>query len=1225
MPRIYATANTAEFTYSVSLKFPILDVFLTGEFHQTSLADSIEIFISTNNGINWDRAWKSNNSGEYTETISLSSYVNHLWTKIPTQNYLLKFVLHRDNISSVCGMDSLYVNTTFQASKFFLPQLKLGENTIEYTDSNGNDPNRAIEIFIEWQESFENKPPNKVTAPIFPLDQASVDSLYFAFTWEPATDDDGDAIVDYEFMLSDDARMLFPLSPNFLLYVSAFNEHTIRPYFKVKETGWLNHGETYYWRVRAKDARGVWSEWSDTWSFTPYGLMRPINGNAEIIEQSIRLSWERNPVGKQPDFYKVYASDEMKGFCPKELTFLGIADSTELIIPFHEKYAPYSFYRISACDTLGQESLISDVISIPYPYMYAAFDSVRADSLFSMNLFSNQLFYPYIDYVYLEDWYIPVITIEQKPNWLNDDSVGILYSTDSILARKLVYLDSSHRTIELLLDDGLGNVATQTILFQTAAINNKPELMISDSVVCENYLFSAYITSVDGDVDFGDTNFYTILQKPDWLNFEISGDTVFLFGTPIGGEINGLTLFDSLLRILAVDTKNDSTEVEFLIRITPRLQILSEIRDTTLQDEFYTYSLLVNRKEDEFSNIVFSFQNLPNWLQFDRQNLISGTPSIYHLSDTILHFSAFDNVCNMYSEHQAIITITHVNSPPVIVTKTLHDALENYPYFAEIMAYDIDTLVEDVILTYTLNPNDSWLSINGETGMLHGTPLRENIFTDTAFTVTVCDQHGACDSVRYQIHIEWFNNAPELVLIDNPVCEDDLYIGFITSVCGDVLVGDTHIYIPLLLPKWLGVSINGDTVFLEGVPTEQDLNDTIVRILAMDRKNEITIEEFSIQLVPKLKIRSTPTDTAIVGSLYIYNLDISSEVEYADFSVIQRPSWLDFNADFSFSGIPNLSHLNDTLLHFTIDDNQCNGQAEQKVSIAVFHINTPPVIVTTTLPDALENDLYVTQIMAYDVDSLFEDVILVYTLNPNTSWLSINSENGLLHGTPLRENIFVDTAFTITVCDQHGGCDSKRYQIHIDWYNHAPELILVDEPTHEDSLYFGFITSICGDVFVGDTHIYVPLLLPQWLGVSISGDTVFLEGIPQKKDLSDTIIQILAIDRKNEITINEFSIRLIPNIISSIVTPISGNCSVQIFKSQSGITYYVQVQSAKQLYFQYRIYSVYGKLLYSSSNKNLTEGTHHLALDILNTYPSGIYIFEGIENNQIRYTIKFVK
>ena len=55
--------------------------------------------------------------------------------------------------------------------------------------------------------------------------------------------------------------MLYPLSPNFDTYVSAFKDN-IKPSFKVEEAGWLNDGQKYYWKVRAKDSRGDWGEWS---------------------------------------------------------------------------------------------------------------------------------------------------------------------------------------------------------------------------------------------------------------------------------------------------------------------------------------------------------------------------------------------------------------------------------------------------------------------------------------------------------------------------------------------------------------------------------------------------------------------------------------------------------------------------------------------------------------------------------------------------------------------------------------------------------------------------------------------------------------------------------------------------------------------------------------------------------------------------------------------------
>jgi hypothetical protein len=216
------------------------------------------------------------------------------------------------------------------------------------------------------------------------------------------------------------------------------------------------------------------------------------------------------------------------------------------------------------------------------------------------------------------------------------------------------------------LNDEWGNSMQQRLLLHTTATNNKPMLMLSDSIVCEGNIFRAYLTSTDGDMAFGDTNHYTILQKPTWLNFRTRNDTVYFVGIPEGDTMNGLIYQDSLLRILAVDTKNDSTMVEYLIRITPRLQILSAVRDTAIEDQRYAYPLVVNRNEEELQNVSFSLVNFPKWLYPDKSNQLSGTPNIANLGDTLLRFAAYDKNCKMYVEQEAIISI--LPSPPTKIS-----------------------------------------------------------------------------------------------------------------------------------------------------------------------------------------------------------------------------------------------------------------------------------------------------------------------------------------------------------------------------------------------------------------------------------------------------------------------------------------------------------------------------------------------------------------------------
>jgi hypothetical protein len=82
----------------------------------------------------------------------------------------------------------------------------------------------------------------------------------------------------------------------------------------------------------------------------------------------------------------------------------------------------------------------------------------------------------------------------------------------------------------------------------------------------------------------------------------------------------------------------------------------------------------------------------------------------------------------------------------------LPDAIEGSLYTARIIAHDVDSIIEDVNLTYTVSPNTSWLSIDAATGKLEGTPMQDDIF-DTSFIVTVCDKYGACDNKIFFIRV----------------------------------------------------------------------------------------------------------------------------------------------------------------------------------------------------------------------------------------------------------------------------------------------------------------------------------------------------------------------------------------------------------------------------------------------------------------------------------------
>lgn len=55
--------------------------------------------------------------------------------------------------------------------------------------------------------------------------------------------------------------MLHPVSPNLNRLSRSGDAEWALP------RGWLVKGRSYYWRVRARDQWGGWSDWSKVWKF----------------------------------------------------------------------------------------------------------------------------------------------------------------------------------------------------------------------------------------------------------------------------------------------------------------------------------------------------------------------------------------------------------------------------------------------------------------------------------------------------------------------------------------------------------------------------------------------------------------------------------------------------------------------------------------------------------------------------------------------------------------------------------------------------------------------------------------------------------------------------------------------------------------------------------------------------------------------------------------------
>jgi hypothetical protein len=319
------------------------------------------------------------------------------WTDLAGSNFDKFFPLEanpyyqyqlRCELPAGATLKRLAVINDLQMALLALPEMTVGENTFTYTDASPGE--RKVRITHEWVERSTSQPPAAPEA-VYPPDGGQAEGTDFAVRWRQPKDPDGDKITDYHFMLANRQDMRWPLSTNFDKLISRTADKGQAQY-TLSSTGLLTGGKTYYWRVQAKDEKGVWGAWSKTYSFTAKAPNYPVEVslNYDPDKGIGMLKWQANPIGQKPVKYRVYGSDE-KGFSvsdvpckvsvgtAKELptefpaNFIAETTATELAVigdGLESPSANTTYYRVVAVDAQGKQSGPSDYATAPRPTLH---------------------------------------------------------------------------------------------------------------------------------------------------------------------------------------------------------------------------------------------------------------------------------------------------------------------------------------------------------------------------------------------------------------------------------------------------------------------------------------------------------------------------------------------------------------------------------------------------------------------------------------------------------------------------------------------------------------------------------------------------------------------------------------------------------------------------------------------------------------------------------------
>ncbi len=333
-----------------------------------------------------------------------------------------------------------------------------------------------------------------------------------------------------------------------------------------------------------------------------------------------------------------------------------------------------------------------------------------------------------------------------------------------------------------------------------------------------------------------------------------------LTGTPDNGDVG-----DHSVVINVTDGEGRYDEHSFTLTVENREpNITNDDLLEVHQDEEYSAQYT---SDEGAGDLTWSLDTEAGWLSMDEMTgVLSGTPTYADVGVQQVTV-VFDDGNEGSDTSTFDLEVIDVNDPPWITTDNLLTATQDQYFYVDYNGDDLDG--ED--LTWSLDSDANWLSIDTYWGILNGTPTNDDVGAYEV-NITASDPRGLSNTTMFQLEVLNVNDVP--TWLDTPanvsIVEGSTYRFDINAT--DIDPGDVLTYTVFTYPA-ANISLNGSTGMLEWTATrsiflEQD--HTLDLMLKVTDGEETISRPFHLDLIldpsPTTALIA-PNDRITVGNI----------------------------------------------------------------------------------------------------------------------------------------------------------------------------------------------------------------------------------------------------------------------------------------------------------------------------------------------------------------------